>query len=632
MAELNNEKLKQALGIVAEEEFKNLSDELPFTPSQEFEKKMEKLIKRAKKPYYKYTSTGIRRAICVIAAILVLMLSTLSVNAVRDTVDELFIRVFSSQKLKDTNKTKQNNKRKNNKNSADKANGKTKDKNSKNKDSKNKTEKPTIQTIQVVYELGFLPVGFELDSYNNTGYEAKTEYSKGEDKIILTQFAKGSYSKTIDDETTFKDVEIIDNQKYTIYTSTFSSEITVVWAYDEYIFTLYSTFPKDAMISLCQSIKAKEPNSYHDTITKIYELDEMPDGFDLIDYYVDKRKVSYTYSFYDKEFTFTQNVKFSYNSPQNETATKSIETYDDREYTIYSWDLDKTTVEWSDKGYIFTAESSLSKEEIISVCESINVVSEREYSETIKYTYKLEEIPDGFKLTDFQQNETQAITKYSSTNGYIRFEQFSNEDYSFGEDIENTNRTLKIIDKQKYMVYRFINSNETILVWESKGYAFSIRSSLSENDIINLSKSIKIGEPKKDKPEKTTKKNNNKNKETTTRKEAIEKIYELGFLPEGYCLVDYAPETSNVSYVYSLDDKLLMFSQNLSSSYSSSVDKQTATQEVEIHNNQEYTIYTWESGDINIIWTNGEFIFDLFGNLDKETALDMCKSIKIKEN
>ena len=404
MAELNNEKLKQALGIVAEEEFKNLSDELPFTPSQEFEKKMEKLIKRAKKPYYKYTSTGMRRAICVIAAILVLMLSTLSVNAVRDTVDELFIRVFSSQKLKDTNKTKQNNKRKNNKNSADKANGKTKDKNSKNKDSKNKTEKPTVQTIQVVYELGFLPVGFELDSYNNTGYEAKTEYSKGEDKIILTQFAKGSYSKTIDDETTFKDVEIIDNQKYTIYTSTFSSEITVVWAYDEYIFTLYSTFPKDAMISLCQSIKVKEQTEFYDTINNVYELDEMPDGFTLVDYFISKNKVSYIYSFYDKQFTFTQNVKYAYNDPQDGNAIKSIETYDNKVYTIYTWDSGKTVLEWNGKGYIFTAESTLSKEEILSLCSSICVVYERKYTQTIQTAYELEEIPDGFKLTDFNQN------------------------------------------------------------------------------------------------------------------------------------------------------------------------------------------------------------------------------------
>ena len=103
-------------------------------------------------------------------------------------------------------------------------------------------------------------------------------------------------------------------------------------------------------------------------------------------------------------------------------------------------------------------------------------------------------------------------------------------------------------------------------------------------------------------------------------------------MPENYSLIDYAPETSNVSYVYSSEDKMLMFSQNLSSSYSSSIDKQSATKNIEIHNNQEYTIYTWESGDINIIWNNGEFIFDLFGNLDKETALDMCKSIKIKEN
>ncbi|MBQ4156395.1 MAG: DUF4367 domain-containing protein [Clostridia bacterium] len=618
MAELNNEKLKQALGIVAEEEFKNLSDELPFTPSQEFEKKMEKLIKRAKKPYYKYTSTGMRRAICVIAAIFVLMLSTLTVSAVRDTVDNFFVRIFSSQKD-------------NNENKVNKPKDKAKDEISvpENNNSEDKTEKPTIK---ITYELGYIPDGFELASYNNTGYEAKTEYFNDKDKIILTQYAKGSYSKTIDDETTFKDVEIIDNQKYTIYTSTYSSEITVVWVYSDYIFTLYSTLPKDDVITLCESIKAKEPSNYQDTINKIYELDEMPDGFELIDYSIDSNKVLYVYSFDNQTLTFTQNVKFSYNSPQDGNATKSIEIYNNQEYTIYTWGSGKTNIEWNNKEYIFSVESTLSKEEILSLCTSISVVSERKYTETIENAYKLEEVPDGFKLTDFKQDEAQATTKYSSTNGYLRFKQYANSDYCFGDDIENTQRKLKIVDGQKYMVYTFDDSDNVMIFFENEGYVFSIRSSLSENDIINLSKSIKIGEPKKDKPEKTTKKNNNKDKETTTRKEAIEKIYELGFLPEGYSLIDYAPETSNISYVYYLDDKMLMFSQNLSSSYSSSVDKQTAIETIEIHNNQEYTIYTWESGDINIIWNNGEFIFDLFGNLDKETALNMCKSIKIKEN
>ena len=46
-------------------------------------------------------------------------------------------------------------------------------------------------------------------------------------------------------------------------------------------------------------------------------------------------------------------------------------TYDNIEYTIYTWDSGKTIVEWNGKGYIFTAESTLSKEEILKYVKSV---------------------------------------------------------------------------------------------------------------------------------------------------------------------------------------------------------------------------------------------------------------------
>ena len=622
MKKLSEETLKQALEMVANKEVeeieKQFSGKPTFETSQEFEEKMQKLIKRASKPYYKFTSKGFKRTFVIIAAVLVLMLSAFSASAVRDSASDFFGRVFLG------NKTSQKDKNKNKNEVKVKPTSKP-----------ISTEKSTQakETIKIIYELGYVPDGFELYSYGNTGYESKTEYVRDEDKIIFTQFSKGSYVKTVDDETVFKETEYIGEQKYRIYTCTYSSEITVVWNNGEYVFSMYSTLPKDEVMTLCENIKIKPQSNFKDVIEMVYKLDKTPEEFNLVDYFIDEDKVIYTYSSGDKTFVFTQNVKYSYNSPQDGSAQKSVEIYDNKQYTIYTWDNGESNISWDNTEYIFDIKSAFSKEEVIALSQSVSVVGERKYTEKIENVYKLDDLPSAFKLISFEKGKTEVITKYSSTNGFIKLKQYPNQSYSFGADIENAKKSLKVIDGIKYIIYRIDSSNDTVVVWEDNGYVFSLRSSLSEDKIINISKTVKLGEPKKESPEKTTNKNNNNNKKpTTTRPKTIDKIYELGFVPDGYSLVEYASETSNVSYVYYQNDDILMFSQNLESVYSSSIDKQSATKTVETHNYKEYTIYTWKTGEINIIWNDGEFIFDLYGKLDKQQAIDMCNSIKIKEN
>ena len=114
MKKLSEETLKQALEMVANKEVeeieKQFSGKPTFETSQEFEEKMQKLIKRASKPYYKFTSKGFKRTFVIIAAVLVLMLSAFSASAVRDSASDFFGRVFlgnkTSQKDKNKNKKK----------------------------------------------------------------------------------------------------------------------------------------------------------------------------------------------------------------------------------------------------------------------------------------------------------------------------------------------------------------------------------------------------------------------------------------------------------------------------------------------------------------------------------------------
>lgn len=82
----NNEKLKKILQESVNDEFKDVSEELPFEPSKDFKKDMKTLVKEQKHPYLKMCKTKKGKTFIVLVAILIFALSSLSVGAVRETV------------------------------------------------------------------------------------------------------------------------------------------------------------------------------------------------------------------------------------------------------------------------------------------------------------------------------------------------------------------------------------------------------------------------------------------------------------------------------------------------------------------------------------------------------------------
>lgn len=82
----NNEKLKKILQESVNDEFKEVSDELPFEPSKDFKKDMNTLVKEQNHPYLKMCKTKKGKTFIVLVAILIFALSSLSVGAVRETV------------------------------------------------------------------------------------------------------------------------------------------------------------------------------------------------------------------------------------------------------------------------------------------------------------------------------------------------------------------------------------------------------------------------------------------------------------------------------------------------------------------------------------------------------------------
>lgn len=129
--------LSRAIGEAFEPKLDEFIDSVNFDVnaefSEKFERKMDKLIRRRNKPYFNLICTGGRRAACIVAAIIILSASSLSVEAVREAVNDFFMSIFGDHTAVSVN---------------------------------NATEKDYPATIKEEYAISNLPDGFELSDYN----------------------------------------------------------------------------------------------------------------------------------------------------------------------------------------------------------------------------------------------------------------------------------------------------------------------------------------------------------------------------------------------------------------------------------------------------------------------------------
>lgn len=90
---------KNAFREVVSSEFAHIpTDEnsIDFTFSERFNKRMEKLIKAQRKPYWKFISTASKRAAVIVVAILTLFTASLSVKAIREPIIKFIKQVYES--------------------------------------------------------------------------------------------------------------------------------------------------------------------------------------------------------------------------------------------------------------------------------------------------------------------------------------------------------------------------------------------------------------------------------------------------------------------------------------------------------------------------------------------------------
>lgn len=225
---MNNSILKQALIMTADEmvlsEFLDVENiEISFSDS--FEKKLKKLCAGYDKISFKLTRTRARKVVLILVAIIVMMLASLSVGAVRDALSNFFFTHFSNHDVVEYKESE-------------------------------KADKEYPKTIEKIYEIESVPQGYELIDYSATETSVETIYLSNGGQIVLEQVVKQEYQIHIDNENTTKSRETINGIEYIIYQNEYDT--IFVWDDGEYIFTITSNLSKNKIINMCENLKVKK--------------------------------------------------------------------------------------------------------------------------------------------------------------------------------------------------------------------------------------------------------------------------------------------------------------------------------------------------------------------------------------
>ncbi len=192
--------------------------------SEKFERRMERLIKRREKPYYKLICTAGRRAVCIAAAVVIAFGFAMSFESVRAAVKEFFTKVFSDHITLEVYPEFAEN---------------------------------DPDTIEEVYEITELPEGFELVDSETCSTYAYADYVFEDYHIDFLQETKQRFHISLDNE--YSEPEVYVDQTGQEYWIQFheGGNIYILWEMDGYIFVIDSNLDKDAAINLCMSTKLK---------------------------------------------------------------------------------------------------------------------------------------------------------------------------------------------------------------------------------------------------------------------------------------------------------------------------------------------------------------------------------------
>ena len=201
---MSREEFKAAFREVISSEFAHIpTDEssIDFTFSEKFNKKMEKLIKSQRKPYWNFISTVSRRAAVIIVAIITLVTAAFSVKAIREPIIKFIKQVYESF-------------------------------------THYSFEGDTVEIITKEYTITQMLDGYEqFDKLTSENTIATTYKNKLGDTIIFTQMTtEYSIGYFVDNESGEQYTETVDDIE--IEFKEWYDTKTAIWANDGYVFSI----------------------------------------------------------------------------------------------------------------------------------------------------------------------------------------------------------------------------------------------------------------------------------------------------------------------------------------------------------------------------------------------------------
>ena len=225
----SNKLFLQALENVYDDEFEEYMSSLERNNSSEHifgekhNKKMSKLIKLQRRPYFKLINTTGRKVACIIVAFIVMSASALSVKAIREAFFDFITSIFSDHNVVTT---------------------------------ESGTDKGYPTTIEEEYYISELPEGFEEMDKGKTDNSIDISYFRNDEFILFSQYTKAAYKVYYDNERSeFNELTDSDGKRYMVITN--KNEITYIWDNGRYIFEIASNLNKDKTLNLCKSTKIK---------------------------------------------------------------------------------------------------------------------------------------------------------------------------------------------------------------------------------------------------------------------------------------------------------------------------------------------------------------------------------------
>ncbi len=214
---INTDMLTQAFELYEEKLALGYASGESFTPSRDFDKKMNKMIKSQTNFYHRATLTKTRRVILVAAIIATLLAASLCVDAIREKIFSFFIT--SGQHL-------------------------------------DVVEYDTGGSYQSAFSAlkpSYIPKGYTLEDKGSDKQSAYYYYTKGDNYLSIEQFAAGEYKSAVDAEFKTSTEESVEGVKYIVKTSD-DGMTMLIFDKNESVFEIVGFEPKSELLKVAASI------------------------------------------------------------------------------------------------------------------------------------------------------------------------------------------------------------------------------------------------------------------------------------------------------------------------------------------------------------------------------------------